>query len=324
MVKPTVISTFAGAGGSSEGYRQAGYDERLAVEWDAAACETFRLNFPGVPVFQGDIGKLTGPQALKLAGLEKGQLDVLDGSPPCQGFSTAGKRKLHDDRNGLFKQYARLLRALQPRAFVMENVAGMIRGHMRPVYLMITKTLRESGYEVAGALMNSEWFGVPQARPRVIVIGIRKDLGITPSHPAPEQKQITVRTAFEGCPDYMPAPPMGDGKIEKGARLIAPGRTLADVTGSWGHGIRRLREDRPSFTLKKLARFGAPCVIHPTEMRGLSIGEARRLGGFPDSFSFDGQTYEQAWAQIGNSVPPPLMRAVARHVHALLEQPVPA
>lgn len=84
MVKPTVISTFAGCGGSSLGYQMAGFHELLAVEWDQNAVDTFRLNFPDVPVYHGDIGKLTGDECMRLAGIEKGALDVLDGSPPAR------------------------------------------------------------------------------------------------------------------------------------------------------------------------------------------------------------------------------------------------
>ena len=97
-----MISLFAGCGGSSLGYSMAGYRELLAVEWDDHAVETFKLNFPDVPVWHGDIAELSVEECLRLAGLRPGQLDVLDGSPPCQGFSTAGKRKIDDGRNQLF------------------------------------------------------------------------------------------------------------------------------------------------------------------------------------------------------------------------------
>jgi hypothetical protein len=96
--EPTVISTFAGCGGSSLGYKLAGFKELLAVEWDQNAVDTFRLNFPEVPVYHGDIAKLTGAECMRLAGIKVGELDVFDGSPPCQGFSTAGKRKFDDPR----------------------------------------------------------------------------------------------------------------------------------------------------------------------------------------------------------------------------------
>lgn len=100
---PTVISTFAGAGGSSLGYSMAGYRELLAVEWDDNAVATFRLNFPDVPIYHGDIARLTVDDVFRLTGLKPGALDVFDGSPPCQGFSTAGKRLLDDPRNQLFR-----------------------------------------------------------------------------------------------------------------------------------------------------------------------------------------------------------------------------
>lgn len=112
---PTVISLFAGCGGSSLGYSMAEFRELLAVEWDNNAVETFKLNFPDIPVYHGDIAKLSVDQCLEMTGLQPWQLDILDGSPPCQGFSTAGKRIMDDDRNQLFREYVRLLRGLKPK-----------------------------------------------------------------------------------------------------------------------------------------------------------------------------------------------------------------
>jgi len=183
---PTVISTFAGCGGSSLGYKLAGFRELLAVEWDDNAVATFQLNFPDVPVYHGDIAKLIGAECMKLVGVKSGELDVLDGSPPCQGFSTAGKRKFDDPRNSLFKEYARLLKELQPKVFVMENVTGMVKGYMKQAYLVIIKTLRDCGYRAKGEVLNAMYFNVPQSRGRVIIIGVRNDLGIEPSHPKPQ------------------------------------------------------------------------------------------------------------------------------------------
>ena len=100
---PTVVSLFAGCGGSSLGYSMAGYRELLAVEWNDNAVETFRLNFPNVHVFHKDIVDLSVAQCLKMIELKAGELDVLDGSPPCQGFSTIGKRDFYDDRNQLYQ-----------------------------------------------------------------------------------------------------------------------------------------------------------------------------------------------------------------------------
>ena len=95
----TLVSLFAGCGGSSLGYKQAGFDIRLAVEWDSKATDIYHRNFPETSIFSGDIADLTAEEALKITGLEPGELDVLDGSPPCQGFSTAGRRKYEDSRN---------------------------------------------------------------------------------------------------------------------------------------------------------------------------------------------------------------------------------
>ena len=127
----TLVSLFAGCGGSSCGYRAAGYDVRLAVEWDPVAATAYRDNFPGTTVHQGDIASLDGPAALASARIGPGELDVLDGSPPCQGFSTAGRRAFGDGRNRLFEEYVRLLSAFRPRALVMENVTGLRKGKMR-------------------------------------------------------------------------------------------------------------------------------------------------------------------------------------------------
>ena len=172
---PTVISTFAGGGGSSLGYSMAGFREVLAVEWDDNAVQTLRLNFPHVPIYHGDIGKLSVDEALRISGLVPGELDVFDGSPPCQGFSTAGKREFGDKRNQLFKEYVRLLRGLRPKVFVMENVSGMVKGDMKLMFAEILKELKASGYAVKARLLNAMYFGVPQSRERMIFIGVRND-----------------------------------------------------------------------------------------------------------------------------------------------------
>lgn len=128
LTAPTVVSLFAGCGGSSLGYQWAGYRCLAAVENDANAAETYRLNFPETPVLERDIRIVTGAELLNVAGLNVGQLDVLDGSPPCQSFSTAGKRRVNDPRADLFMEYVRLLREMQPRAFIAENVSGLVKG----------------------------------------------------------------------------------------------------------------------------------------------------------------------------------------------------
>ena len=173
---PTVIGTFTGCGGSSLGFHLAGFKELLAVEYDDNAVATFKLNFPNVNIFHGDIATLSVEKVLAITNLKQGELDCLQGIPPCQGFSTAGKRRLNDSRNSLFKEYARLLKGLQPKCFVMENVTGIIKGHMKQSYLTIIDTLRKSGYKAKGQVMNAKYYNVPQSRERVIIVGVRNDI----------------------------------------------------------------------------------------------------------------------------------------------------
>lgn len=319
---PTVISTFAGCGGSSLGYSMAGYRELLAVEWDEHAAATFRANFPEVPLYQGDIAKLSVEQCLNTAGVGVGELDVFDGSPPCQGFSTSGKRAFTDDRNQLFREYVRLLRGLKPRVFVMENVSGMVKGKMKLLFAEILRELKSCGYQVSVRLLNASHYGVPQARERIIFIGVRNDLGILPSHPLGRHAPISVREALRDCTPSEIVPLFGKN-LEK-MKLIRPGATakekeraaLAVFGKKGGFTFNRIRWGAPAPTILKTVSvsptFGAGLVM-PDEERYVSISEIKRLGSFPDPFRLSG-SFEERWARIGNSVPPLLMRAIALHI----------
>lgn len=271
---PTVISLFAGCGGSSLGYSMAGFRELLAVEWDENAAATFRLNFPDVPIYQGDIAGLTSEAAMQLAGIQPGELDVLDGSPPCQGFSTAGKRDMNDSRNQLFREYVRLLRDLQPRAFVMENVSGIVKGKMKLVFVEILKELKACGYKVSARLMNAMYFEVPQSRARMIFIGTRDG---EPTHPA-AQCAVTGCVRMDARYSKYSAKRYGD-VIEK------PGKPIGAITKIG----RKFWTDREE--------FGA---------LSYSIN-----GSFPESFGFTGSDRRSF---VGNSVPPLFMRAIASHI----------
>lgn len=305
---PTVISTFAGCGGSSLGYSMAGFRELLAVEWDDNAVDTFRLNFPDVPVYHGDIAGLSVDECIRLAGLSGPcELDVLDGSPPCQGFSTAGKRDMSDDRNQLFREFVRLLRGLRPRAFVMENVSGMVKGKMKLIFVEILRELKASGYKVSARLLNAMYFNVPQSRERMIFVGIREDLGIDPSHPVAESRPVPCKDALL---------PIG-GMID----LSYP-RTLEAAwfrTGyldsvSDGFADYKLHPDRPSRSVRKCGAFWHWLEPYPLSQRGYSS-----VSSFPDQFVWSG-TKVNGHHRIGNSVPPLFMRAIARHVRGLLAQ----
>jgi DNA (cytosine-5)-methyltransferase 1 len=276
---PTVISTFAGCGGSSLGYSMAGYRELLAVEWDDNAVETFKLNFPDVPVFHGDIAKLSVEEVLERTGLQPGELDLFDGSPPCQGFSMAGKRRLEDGRNQLFREFVRLLQGLQPKVFVMENVAGMVQGKMKLVFVDILHELKASGYKVSARLLNAMYFGVPQSRQRLIFIGIRDELGIEPSHPNAKWQ------------------PVGCIKIDERQAKYSHKR----------YGDILQREGKPSNTITKLSRL---FWDYEHEWGDVSY---QINASFPNEYRFIGSSGNKK-ARIGNSVPPLFMREIAKHI----------
>jgi DNA (cytosine-5)-methyltransferase 1 len=307
---PTVVSTFAGAGGSSLGYSMAGFRELLAVEWDNNAVETFKLNFPGVPVYHGDIAALSVDECLSMAGIEPGELDVLDGSPPCQGFSTAGMRNMDDPRNQLFREYVRLLRGLRPKVFVMENVSGMVKGKMKLVFVEILKELKASGYRVSARLLNAMYFHVPQSRERIIFIGVRDDLGIEPTHPRAEGRPVIVREAIAGCSAVLEAPSWRPFNLNLWNRQ-RPGDN--GINGKYFNHVR-MDFNKPSPTIPKSTVFGGFAgLYHCTIPRSLNLGELRRIGSYPDEFQFRGN-YESGLNRIGNSVPPLFMEAIARHI----------
>jgi DNA (cytosine-5)-methyltransferase 1 len=307
--KPTVISLFAGCGGSSLGYQMAGYSELLAVEWDDNAVETFKLNFPDVPVYHGDICKLSVDEVLKTTGLKSGELDILDGSPPCQGFSTAGKRVVQDSRNQLFREYIRLLRGLKPKVFVMENVSGMVKGKMKLIFAEIMRELKASGYKVSCRLMNTKYYGVPQSRQRVIFIGVREDLEIKPSHPKPQTEPIPSKTAIENIKDtgFKLTP-----EADKYWLRLKPGESAAKYHPK-GHlfGLIKLNPNKPSPTLTRSS--GASKLVHWQERRAIGNKERAALQSFPEDFIWEG-TAANIYDRIGNSVPPLFMKAIAKHI----------
>ena len=319
---PTVISTFSGCGGSSLGYTMAGFRELLAVEWDEHAVKTFKANFPHVPVFRGDIAQLSVEQCLNMAGIDAGELDLFEGSPPCQGFSTSGKRKFSDNRNQLFREYVRLLRGLQPKMVLMENVSGMVKGKMKLIFAEILRELKACGYQVSARLLNASHYGVPQARERMIFIGVRNDLGIAPSHPLGRLALITVKEALRDCAPSEIVPLTGKNLAKM--QLLRPGAnakekeraSLAVFGKVSGFTLLRIKWHAPAPTILKTVSvsptFGAGLIM-PDSDRYLSIAELKRLGSFPDEFQLEG-TFEERWARIGNSVPPLLMRAIAQHI----------
>tara|TARA_R100000808_G_scaffold9064_3_gene25200 strand:- start:6209 stop:7141 length:933 start_codon:yes stop_codon:yes gene_type:complete len=307
------------------GYQEAGFDVRLAIENDPQAAAAYRRNFPDTTIFDGDIAKLSGAEALKLANVATGDLDVLDGSPPCQGFSTAGHREVMDSRNRLFEEYVRLLEALAPKAFIMENVTGLRKGKMKLIFAEITQALKACGYQVACRELNAAWYGVPQDRRRLIWVGIRRDIMITPSHPEPTTRiPVSVNRAFGNAiqtqviaHDDGRHPEKRKSGHQSGTSLRATRKPRVQViAGSFAfpQNARQLGRSLNA-PVQVLAAIRPPSINDGVETRPITIDEAKILQGFPATFQLDAQDYRL----IGNSVCPPMAQAVGTHVLKLLQ-----
>ena len=355
-----VVSTFAGCGGSSTGYRMAGFRVLWASEFIDAARETYLANArPGTIVDGRDIREVSPEDILAATGLRVGELDVFDGSPPCASFSTAGKRekawgqvKKYSDKeqrsDDLFFEYARLVKGLQPKVFVAENVSGLVKGTAKGYFLEILAALKACGYRVSARLLDAQWLGVPQARQRLIFIGVREDLGGEPVHPKPLPYRYSIRDALpwvsglewhsggiEGSRfyDVMTDPVQtiraGGGGAQKDYRVTVEPET--DISrfaigeewdrtpfGSKGNdrffSLKRPHPDEPCLTITAAGGTGSIAgVTHPTEKRKFTIAELRRICGFPDDFLLTG-AYAQQWERLGRAVPPVMMKSIAETV----------
>ena len=170
-----VIDLFCGCGGFSKGFEQAGFNVRLGIDIWEDAVATYKANFPHAATIVVDISTLSGEDLLTAAGMSANEVDVIIGGPPCQGFSLSGKRMLDDPRNVLYKSFVRMVETIQPKAFVMENVPGLVRLFNGQVKEQIIEDFTNIGYKIEMRQLTASDFGVPQARTRVFFVGINKD-----------------------------------------------------------------------------------------------------------------------------------------------------
>lgn len=203
-----VCSTFAGAGGSSLGYRMAGFRVLWANEFVESARDTYQANQAPHTIVDGrDIRQVESRSLLDAVGLKAGELDVLDGSPPCASFSLAGRRQQHwgsvkkysdtEQRvDDLFAEFVRLVDGVRPKVFVAENVSGLVKGVAKGQFLRVLAAFKACGYQVEARLLDAQWLGVPQRRERIIFIGVRNDLGRVPAFPDPLPYWYSVREAI--------------------------------------------------------------------------------------------------------------------------------
>lgn len=311
-----VIELFAGCGGSSLGWTRAGCSVLAAVEWDEHAAECYSLNHPGTVLLRRDVTTLSGSELLDITGLKVGELDVLSGSPPCQGFSTLGSRVSTDPRNSLVFEHLRLVEELQPRHVTIENVAGMLTGDMLPIAQAAQRRLIELGYRVVVGVLDAQYFGVAQRRKRVFFIASRVQ---EPRLPAPQNRRpIPCGDALRGIePDEVLVPTSALGRLfckslqpgEDGGELM---ERLGRKRCHWGTWMLNPKTVAPTLTKSVQGDYGP--VLH-WQRRRLSVREALVLSGFPPDYVLPGE-YRDRWARIGNTVVPPVMEAVARSLMA--------
>lgn len=200
--RPIGIDLFAGAGGLSLGFEQAGFDIAAAVEIDPIHCATHEYNFPNSTAICASVVNMSGDEIRRRANLGDVDIDVVFGGAPCQGFSMIGKRALDDPRNQLVFHYVRLVSELQPKYFVFENVKGLTLGKHAEFLSELIAALGSAGYDVQNPhqVLNAADYGVPQDRKRLFVIGARRGLRV-PNYPKPHEQRTTVWEAIGDLPD---------------------------------------------------------------------------------------------------------------------------
>jgi len=351
--KFTAISCFAGGGGSSTGYRLAGGDILLINEFVESAVETYTANFPDTKVLVDDIKEYTADDFLNMAGVAKGELDILDGSPPCSAFSVAGKRekgwgkeKNYSDGKkqvaieDLFYEFIRIAEGVQPKVIVAENVKGITFGEAKPKLNSFVNEFERIGYNVTYKVLNGADYGVPQARERTIFICVRNDvadaigmsfLNIYNIFPTPTvEKHISMREAISDIENDEEEVQMlldfVEGSYQKKFIEPIPFNPKKHTKPSdpqfreWNpkascFNMIRPCPDMPSPTLTQQGqKRGMSGVFHPEANRKLTIKECKRLMGFPEDFQLLGE-FDQQVERLGRAVAPLMYKAVANSIY---------
>lgn len=347
------IDLFAGCGGLSKGFMDAGFDIIVGVDNDQAALNTFAKNHNGAVAMNADLSQQeTFDEIKKIAG--EREIDVIIAGPPCQGFSLTGPRNFDDKRNKLYLAVIEMVRQYKPKGFVIENVPGMAALYDGQIKNEILKRFKKMGYNIDCKILCAADYGVPQKRNRLIFMGIRKDCG-KPIFPEPKFNEETYRTcrdALSDLPsrtdelgeeeDVYTSEPMTEYQIlmRKNCKvlynhvatnhtqmvkdtiaLVPEGGNYKDLPSGWGESRRfneawtRYDGNKPSKTIDT----GHRNHFHYEYNRVPTIRENARLQSFPDDFVFTG-TRTQQNRQVGNAVPPLLGQALAEMILKILQE----
>jgi DNA (cytosine-5)-methyltransferase 1 len=305
----STLELCAGAGGQALGFEQAGFSHAGLVEIDSSSCATLRLNRPNWNVIEQDLNLFDGSS---FSGV-----DVISGGLPCPPFSKAGKQLGHRDERNLFPAMINLVDRIRPKAVMIENVRGILDAVFVDYRQFVESQIRKLGYEIGWNLMSASDFGVPQLRPRVVFIALRKELA--GNFCWPERTRRAPKTVGETLYDLMAANGWKGAKLWKEkADEIAP--TL--VGGSLKHGgpdlgPTRARHAWASLNVDGLGIADDAPSANFVGMPRLTVRMAARIQGFPDDWQFVGKK-TRSYRQVGNAFPPPFARAVAENLKACL------
>ena len=344
----TVISTFAGGGGSSTGYKLAGGDVLCVNEFVESARETYSSNYPGTPIMPDNVLDITGMDILKVAGLQPGELDILDGSPPCSAFSIAGKRekgwgtekKYSDNKKqknieDLFFEFIRIANDIQAKVIIGENVKAIMFGEAKKYFNRIINGFEQIGYTAVGKSLNAADYGTPQGRERCFFVAIRNDvlaktnlnfMNMETLYPQPTfEKHVTLKEAIGNIENDSEEEKelyeaIANGFLSKWVPLL-PKNPDRQTKGSEYHPTQSLFNlirpcpDMPSPTLTQQGQQkGLSGVLHYELDRKLTIKELKRIQGLPDDFILEG-TFNQRAERIGRMVAPKCLEALATSVY---------
>lgn len=351
-----VISLFSGAMGLDIGLEKAGLNVVIGQDFDESCVKTMQAN--GHNVLGGDIREIDPRKLLELTGLSVGEPFLICGGPPCQPFSTAGKRLgINDPRGSFFMDFIRMIDYIRPRFFVMENVKGIMSAPLKHVPLserdendpdqrlgtvldVILSEFDKLGYKTVYGVLDAVNYGVPQFRERFVLIGSRDNEGIflpIPTHFQMHQDKAyqwkTVRDAIADLEfDKGECATLSEERL-KFLKMVPEGGNWRDLPkdiipiamgGAYKSGggkvgfYRRLSYDQPSPTVVTSPVQKATMMCHPTQNRPLSIKEYARIQQFPDDWIFTGTTAAK-YRQIGNAVPVGLAEAIGKAVCAVAE-----
>lgn len=306
------IEICAGAGGQALGLEMAGFKHIALVEYEKKYCETLKKNRPEWNIICEDVKNFSGKPY-------RNKIDLLAGGVPCPPFSVAGKQLGRDDERDLFPEALRLIEEINPKAVMLENVRGFLDPAFKDYRESILKRIDELGYNVQIKLLNASDYGVPQLRPRIVIVGIRKDVQGKFSYPLPTSEK--VKTVGETLLDLMKKNHWQNAnEWAKQASTIAP--TI--VGGSKKHGGPDLGPIRARKAWAQLGVDGKGIANEAPEkdfegMPRLTPRMIARIQGFPDTWNF-GDKKTAACRMIGNAFPPPVAKAVGEEIRKVLEK----